>query len=144
MKLISTFIVIVLLYGCQSKEQSVVISQNSISIAMQIYAISSKISLSDESIINLRTFFQENDSLAEMELKKGKSLDEIARRYCPSINTIASLLNTLEGNDYMFYQKNNGPQLPYISDLRTVVKYRQELNLSHVQIEQLLHHIEEI
>lgn len=44
----------------------------------------------------------------------------------------------------MFYQKNNGPQLPYISDLRTVVKYRQELNLSHVQIEQLLHHSEEI
>ena len=43
MKLISTFIVIVLLSGCQSKEQSVVISQNSISIAMQIYAISSKI-----------------------------------------------------------------------------------------------------
>lgn len=70
MKLISTFIVIVLLSGCQSKEQSVVISQNSISIAMQIYAISSKISLSDESIMNLRTFFQENDSLAEMELKK--------------------------------------------------------------------------
>lgn len=144
MKLISTFIVIVLLSGCQSKEQSVVISQNSISIAMQIYAISSKISLSDESIMNLRTFFQENDSLAEMELKKGKSLDEIARRYCPSINTIASLLTPLEGNDYMFYQKNNGPQLPYISDLRTVVKYRQELNLSHVQIEQLLHHSEEI
>ena len=144
MKLISTFIVIVLLSGCQSKEQSVVISQNSISIAMQIYAISSKISLSDESIMNLRTFFQENDSLAEMELKKGKSLDEIARWYCPSINTIASLLTPLEGNDYMFYQKNNGPQLPYISDLRTVVKYRQELNLSHVQIEQLLHHSEEI
>ena len=136
MKLISTFIVIVLLSGCQSKEQSVVISQNSISIA-----ISSKISLSDESIMNLRTFFQENDSLAEMELKKGKSLDEIARWYCPSINTIASLLTPLEGNDYMFYQKNNGPQLPYISDLRTVVKYRQELNLSHVQ---LLHHSEEI
>lgn len=44
----------------------------------------------------------------------------------------------------MFYQKNNGPQLPYISDLRTVVKYRQELNLSNVQIEQLLHHSEEI
>ena len=144
MKLISTFIVIVLLSGCQSTEQSVVISQNSISIAMQIYAISSKISLSDESIMNLRTFFQENDSLAEMELKKGKSLDEIARWYCPSINTIASLLTPLEGNDYMFYQKNNGPQLPYISDLRTVVKYRQELNLSHVQIEQLLHHSEEI
>ena len=37
MKLISTFIVIVLLSGCQSKEQSVVISQNSISIAMRSY-----------------------------------------------------------------------------------------------------------
>ena len=96
MKLISTFIVIVLLSGCQSKEQSVVISQNSISIAMQIYAISSKISLSDESIMNLRTFFQENDSLAEMELKKGKSLDEIARWYCPSIgNYIQSYSLTL-------------------------------------------------
>ena len=37
MKLISTFIVIVLLSGCQSKEQSVVISQNSISITLQSY-----------------------------------------------------------------------------------------------------------
>lgn len=144
MKLISTFIIIALLLSCQSKEQSVAISEDPLGIAMRIYEIRSKTSLSEKSILKLKNFFQKSDSLVKMELKKGKSLDEMAQWYFPSINTIAALLTPLEKNDYMFYQKINCPKLPYISGLRIAVKYRHEMSLSHTQIEQLLCHSEKI
>lgn len=144
MRIVNLLIVIMLLFSCQNNEQFVSISQNSISIAMQIYAINSKIPLSDESILRLKDFFIKNDSIAEIEFSKGKSLDEITQWYYPSIKTIAAQLTPLERNDYIIYQKYNRPQLPYVSELRVVVKYRQEINLSHIQIERLLYHSEEI
>lgn len=144
MKLIGTFVIIALLFSCQSKEQSVVISEDPLGITMRIYEISSKTSLSENSILKLKNFFQKNDSLVKMGLKKGKSLDKMAQWYYPSIDTIVALLAPLEKNDYMFYQKINCPKLPYISKLRIAVKYRHEMSLSHTQIEQLLWHSEKI
>lgn len=145
MKLLgAAFIIIVLLFSCQSREQSIVIPQSSVDITMRIYEISSNTPLSQESILKLKAFFQKNDSLAEVDLKRGKALDKIAQCYYPSVNTIAALLTPLERNDYMFNQKNNRPHQPYISELRTVVKYRKEMNLSNTQIENLLSYSEEV
>lgn len=88
---ICIFIIItVLAISCQSKKTDAVLYNSPATIAMRLNEFD--IDLSEESMTKLVNFFKRNDSLAQLALTQGKSLEEISKWYYPTVDSLASLL----------------------------------------------------
>ncbi len=137
--IVCTCLLIIALASCQSKDKNVALYNSPATIALRLNEIN--MSLSEESITKLKSFLLRTDSLAEHALAQGKSLDEIASWYYPSVDTLAALLSPLERNDFILAPKgksNIANNRAYTSELRWYVFYRTKLSLSTDQISQLL------
>lgn len=132
-------IITALAISCQSKKKNAVLYHSPVTIAMRLNEID--MALSDESMTKLTNFFERNDSLAQLALTQGKSLEEISKWYYPTVDSLASLLPPLERNDFILADKGkSGIQnyRPFTSELRRYVLYREKLALTSKQIESLL------
>ena len=136
---ICILIVSIGLTACQSKRENIVLYNSSITIAMRLNEIG--MTLSNEGMTKLKNYFETKDSLAQIAMIQGESLNNIAKWYYPSVDTLALLLTPLERNDFILATKGkSGIQdyRPYTSELRRYVLYREKLSLSSKQIKDLL------
>lgn len=131
--------IVLIFAACQSKTKNAVLYNCPVSIAMQLHEID--ISLSEESLMKLNAFFIRNDSMAQVALSQGESLDNIAKWYYPAVDTLSSMLLPLERNDFILAAKGRSyirDNKNYTTLLRQYILQRNVLHLSQRQIDLLL------
>ncbi len=131
--------IVLIFAACQSKTKNAVLYNCPVSIAMQLHEID--ISLSEESLMKLNAFFIRNDSMAQVALSQGESLDNIAKWYYPAVDTLSSMLLPLERNDFILAAKGRSyirDNRNYTTLLRQYILQRNVLHLSQRQIDLLL------
>lgn len=107
-------------------------------IIYKIQNVINVIPISIESQQQLGRYFSIQDSLASDALREGMSPDKLVDFYSDNSSVLKELLSDLEFNDYLIVKRDQ----PKISELREIVKLREDLRLKDSQIQVLLKKID--
>jgi len=101
-------------------------------IVSRIYEVTSKVPLSFQKQLQLGMFFKKMDSLANVNIAKGASLEDVSQFYVTRPRDLKPILSPIELNDYTTLNYTSA------SKLAVAIKFRKDLKLTPTQVDSLL------